>query len=245
MLCFISLCLIHSFVFFNCSIDDIEDNSALRRGVPTAHSIFGIPSTLNTGNYVYFLALDKLINGFPPEKVKDAVNIYSQQMIELHRGQGLDIYWRDNFVCPSEEEYLDMIKRKTGGLFNMGVRLMQLFSQNNSEYSSLIELMGVFFQIRDDYANLLSLEVCLFVLVTKQLFLVTKIGFLFYQKYAEHKSYCEDLTEGKFSFPIIHFIRNSPREATLLSEYYRIYYCFYLLAFMTVNRNNLWKQQTL
>ena len=188
-------------LFFNCSIDDIEDNSALRRGVPTAHSIFGIPTTLNTGNYIYFLALDKLINGFPPEKVKDAVNIYSQQMIELHRGQGLDIYWRDNFVCPTEEEYLDMIKRKTGGLFNMGVRLMQLFSQNNSEYSSLIELMGVFFQIRDDYANLLSHEVCLFVLVTKQLFLVTTISFLFVLKVCRAQELLRGLNGRKVLLP--------------------------------------------
>ena len=40
-------------------IDDIEDNSKLRRGQPVAHSIYGIPSTINTANYVYFLALKK------------------------------------------------------------------------------------------------------------------------------------------------------------------------------------------
>ena len=27
-------------------------------------------------------------------------------------------------------------------------------------------------------------------------------------QYSENKSYCEDLTEGKFSFPIIHAIQN-------------------------------------
>ena len=36
-------------------IDDIEDNSQLRRGVPVAHSIFGIPTTINCANYVYFM----------------------------------------------------------------------------------------------------------------------------------------------------------------------------------------------
>ena len=40
-------------------IDDIEDNSKLRRGIPVAHSIFGVPSTINCANYVYFLALEK------------------------------------------------------------------------------------------------------------------------------------------------------------------------------------------
>lgn len=37
-------------------VDDIEDNSKLRRGMPVAHSIYGVPSTINTANYVYFQA---------------------------------------------------------------------------------------------------------------------------------------------------------------------------------------------
>jgi geranylgeranyl diphosphate synthase, type III len=40
-------------------IDDIEDNSKLRRGCPVAHSIFGIPTVINSANYAYFLALEK------------------------------------------------------------------------------------------------------------------------------------------------------------------------------------------
>lgn len=31
------------------------------------------------------------------------------ELLELHRGQGMDIHWRDAVVCPSEYEYLDMI----------------------------------------------------------------------------------------------------------------------------------------
>lgn len=41
-------------------IDDIEDNSCLRRGVPVAHSIYGVASTINAANYVFFLALQKV-----------------------------------------------------------------------------------------------------------------------------------------------------------------------------------------
>ena len=40
-------------------IDDIEDNSKLRRGIPVAHSIFGIPTVINSANYAYFMALEK------------------------------------------------------------------------------------------------------------------------------------------------------------------------------------------
>ena len=141
-------------------MDDIEDSSVLRRGNPTAHNIFGLATTLNSANYVYFLALEKIIQHFPAPAVRDAVQIFAEQMIELHRGQGLDIHWRDSYICPTEEEYMEMIRRKTGGLFNMGVRLMQLFSKDDKrDFSHLVQLMGQFFQIRDDYANLLSSEV--------------------------------------------------------------------------------------
>ena len=70
-----------------------------------------------------------------------------------------------------------------GGLFNLAVRLMHLFSESRDDFVGLTSLLGLYFQIRDDYANL-----CL-------------------DEYAENKSFAEDLTEGKFSFPIIHAIR--------------------------------------
>ena len=46
-------------------IDDIEDNSKMRRGEPAAHTIFGTPSVINGANYVYFLAMKEVSFGFP------------------------------------------------------------------------------------------------------------------------------------------------------------------------------------
>lgn len=54
---------------FTSRVDDIEDNSKLRRGVPVAHSIYGVASTINTANYVYFQAsglLARLLIHHPP-----------------------------------------------------------------------------------------------------------------------------------------------------------------------------------
>lgn len=42
-------------------IDDIQDNSILRRGIPVAHSIYGVASTINAANYVMFLAIEKVL----------------------------------------------------------------------------------------------------------------------------------------------------------------------------------------
>lgn len=163
-------------------IDDIEDSSKLRRGFPVAHSIYGIPSVINSANYVYFLGLEKVLTLEHPE----AVQVFTRQLLELHRGQGLDIHWRDTYTCPTEQEYRNMVLQKTGGLFGLAVGLMQLFSNWKQDLKPLLDTLGLFFQIRDDYANLSSRE------------------------YSENKSFCEDLTEGKFSFPTIHAIWSRP-----------------------------------
>lgn len=42
-------------------MDDVEDNSELRRGSPVAHTIYGVPQTINTANYVYFQAVQELL----------------------------------------------------------------------------------------------------------------------------------------------------------------------------------------
>jgi geranylgeranyl diphosphate synthase type 3 len=31
------------------------------------------------------------------------------ELILLHRGQGLEIFWRDSLQCPTEEEYIEMV----------------------------------------------------------------------------------------------------------------------------------------
>ncbi|EZA58642.1 Geranylgeranyl pyrophosphate synthase [Ooceraea biroi] len=163
-------------------IDDIQDNSVLRRSIPVAHSIYGIPAVINTANYIIFITLERAISLQHPAAAK----IFAEQLLELHRGQGMEIYWRDHFICPSEADYKTMIRKKTGGLFTLVVRLMQLFSSYKEDFSTLITNLGLYFQIRDDYCNL-----CL-------------------SEYTETKSYCEDLTEGKFSFPIIHALTTNP-----------------------------------
>lgn len=170
-------------------IDDIQDNSRLRRGVPVAHSIFGVAQTINTANYAYFLAQQELIK----LGCAEAYEVFTEELLRLHRGQGMDIYWRDSSLCPTEEEYFEMVGNKTGGLFRLAVRLMQLASPKTCDFVPFVNALGVLFQIRDDYLNLQS------------------------DLYTKNKGFGEDLTEGKFSFPIIHSIRTDPTNITLPS----------------------------
>ena len=86
-----------------------------------AHNIFGTAQTINSANYVYFLALEEI------QKLKNvsAIDVYVKELLNLHRGQGMDLFWRDTLTCPSEDEYLEMVGNKTGGLFRLAVKLMQ------------------------------------------------------------------------------------------------------------------------
>ncbi|KAJ5963591.1 Phyllocladan-16-alpha-ol synthase [Penicillium vulpinum] len=170
-------------------VDDIEDSSLLRRGQPVAHSIFGTAQTFNSGNYVYFLALREIQKLNSPR----AIEIYIDALIHLHRGQGMDVFWRDSLICPTEEDYLDMVSNKTGALFSLAIELLQIGSPVQVDLVPLVRLFGIIFQICDDYLNLKS------------------------PSYLQKKGLCEDLTEGKFSFPIIHSIRSNPANRQLIN----------------------------
>lgn len=123
----------------------------------------------------------------------DAIDIYVQELLNLHRGQGMDLFWRETLTCPNEDEYLDMVGNKTSGLFRLAVKLMQAESRTEKDCVSLVNVLGLVFQICDDYLNLSNTT------------------------YTKNKGLCEDLTEGKFSFPIIHSIRSNPGNHQLIS----------------------------
>ncbi|KAK5106400.1 geranylgeranyl pyrophosphate synthetase [Lithohypha guttulata] len=173
-------------------IDDVQDNSILRRGVPVAHNIFGTAQTINSANYVYFLAMQELQH---LEHKEDAMHVFISELLNLHRGQGMDLYWRDTLTCPTEDDYLEMVQNKTGGLFRLAINLMQAESPERGRIDCvpLVNLMGLVFQICDDYLNLSS------------------------SIYTQNKGMCEDLTEGKFSFPVIHSIRANPGNLQLIN----------------------------
>ncbi|KAF2126527.1 hypothetical protein P153DRAFT_425095 [Dothidotthia symphoricarpi CBS 119687] len=171
-------------------VDDVEDSSVLRRGIPVANSIFGVAQTINSANYVYFKALQDLLLMNNPKLVE----IFTEELLNLHRGQGMDLYWRDSLTCPSEADYLEMVGNKTGGLFRLAIKLMQAESTVDIDCSPLVSTIGLLFQILDDHLNLLPTS-----------------------SYTSLKGLCEDLTEGKFSFPVIHAIRADPTNQILIN----------------------------
>lgn len=208
-------------------IDDIEDDSQLRRGIPVAHKVYGIPLTIHTASYICFLAHQELSvlrpivrhracdsgagpdnrlrddsptaekANFPKRLISDhdLDLVLNDELMSLHRGQGLDILWRDTLRCPTEDEYVQMVKDKTGGIVRIAVKLMMACATTNMnvDYIPLSNLIGIYYQIRDDYMNLQSDE------------------------YTISKGFAEDLSEGKFSFPLVHGILEQPENQLIMN----------------------------
>lgn len=171
-------------------VDDVQDSSVLRRGIPVANSIFGVAQTINSANYVYFKALQDVAAMGNPKLIQ----IFTDELLNLHRGQGMELYWRDSLTCPTEEDYLEMVGNKTGGLFRLAVKLMEAESEVDIDCTPLVSTVGILFQILDDHLNLSPTS-----------------------GYSSLKGLCEDLTEGKFSFPVIHAIRADPSSHVLMN----------------------------
>lgn len=139
-------------------LDDIEDDSLLRRGHPTAHTLFGTAQTINSANFVFVCAFEEL------QKLRGAKSamIFLEELKHLHCGQAMDLHWKYHTHLPSVDEYMMMVDNKTGGLFRLCVRLMQGESSIKSGHidsGRFVTLLGRYFQIRDDYQNLMSEEV--------------------------------------------------------------------------------------
>lgn len=145
-------------------IDDIEDNSDLRRGGPSTHNIYGIDLAVNTGNAMYFLPMLSIIEDDTLDlPTKNALyETVFEEMIKIHMGQGLDIFWHRGNKVPTENEYLQMCAFKTGTLARMAAKLGGILGHANKETINALgefaESIGVAFQIQDDILNICPKE---------------------------------------------------------------------------------------
>ena len=84
-------------------IDDIEDDSALRRGKPTLHREIGLPLALNTGNWMYFRALEKLSDAPIDSNARQRIISRTIRTVRrCHEGQALDLSAAVDLLDPRE-----------------------------------------------------------------------------------------------------------------------------------------------
>lgn len=89
-------------------VDDIEDGSLMRRGLPCAHLVYGIPATLNSANYYYFLILHKIIKMTEADKLPKVMEAFVKAIMLMHEGQAMDIFFRDNQIVPTRRIQVEL-----------------------------------------------------------------------------------------------------------------------------------------
>ena len=72
-------------------IDDIEDNSSMRRGDLCTYKKYGLDVAINSGNLMYMAPMSKIGDYIPAEHHSKLFQIYMNEMMSLHYGQNWDI----------------------------------------------------------------------------------------------------------------------------------------------------------
>ncbi|WP_254821312.1 polyprenyl synthetase family protein [Haloglomus halophilum] len=125
-------------------VDDIIDESDLRRGETAAHVEFGhgpaiIASDGLLGEAFHLFSADE-----------HAMQIVAEAMVELGMGEATELV-----AIPSDEaEYMDLARRKTGALFRAAAELGAVAADADpyrvEAFGEYAERVGIAFQIRDD-----------------------------------------------------------------------------------------------
>ena len=155
----VSIELIHNFTLIH---DDIMDNANIRRGRQSVHKIWGDSGAILAGDTLYSKAFQILGNTpAEPSLILRSMNILSETCTAICEGQWLDLEF-ENRSRVSEDEYMEMIEKKTGVLYGasacMGATLSGASAKEVKGLDEFGKLTGMGFQIHDDVLDLTAPE---------------------------------------------------------------------------------------
>ena len=145
-------------------IDDIQDESPMRRGMPALHLQIGVPLALNAGNWMYFQALDQMFDRSLSRDVQNRlVRHVIRTALRCHRGQSLDLGVRVEQVDPSDIHSIvtEISRLKTGSLVSMSAMLGASAAGANRALREALSRfgmnVGIALQMRNDLEELRSM----------------------------------------------------------------------------------------
>jgi len=149
--------LMHTFTLVH---DDIMDNDDTRRGTPSVHKKWDIPTAILAGDGLVTLAYQVLLNT-ESSRINEVLKSFTNGLLILCEGQALDKDL-ENREKPSLDSYMEMISKKTGKLIEVCCDIGAILggADNNDrvllkEFGSRI---GRAFQIQDDVLDIFSGE---------------------------------------------------------------------------------------
>lgn len=146
--------------------DDIEDDSEMRRGKPCSHRVHGVPLSINVGDALYAKVYEVLAANrhiLDCELTLALIEEMTAGSRETFEGQAYDVGWIRERVVPSEEEFMTMLRKKTGwytgrGPCKAGAMIAGASEPQQQAIGDFGEAMAIAFQIRDDLLNLMTPE---------------------------------------------------------------------------------------
>ena len=154
--------LVHTFSLIH---DDIMDDDDMRRGKPSVHKVWDEPTAILAGDTLFSKAFEMIIlskdNGADPANVANALATVADACVKICEGQASDMGFEGNFDV-KEEEYSNMIFKKTGALIAAATKAGAIMGGANQEVVDAMydygRLIGQAFQIQDDYLDVVSDE---------------------------------------------------------------------------------------
>jgi geranylgeranyl diphosphate synthase type II len=143
--------------------DDVEDESVLRRGLPTLQRQYGVPIAVNVGDGMYALCLQPLLNNAERlglGKALRILQIVATMARESVEGQAVELHWaRRGEWTASDREYCLMAYKKTCWYtfvapMEIGAVVSDATAAQRRELRRFARYMGIAFQIQDDILNL-------------------------------------------------------------------------------------------
>jgi octaprenyl-diphosphate synthase len=169
--------------------DDVVDGAGVRRGKPSAHSLYGNQLVVLVGDFLYANAL-RLANLLQRQTIMDALcnataKMSEGELVQLSKKGSIDM---------TMDDYMKIIRGKTAILMSAackGGAVLGNASQDQVDSLAAFGLkFGYAFQMADDILDYMAEE--------------KKLG----------KSLGKDLEEGKITLPLIYLLQDIGREET-------------------------------
>ena len=158
--------------------DDVVDVSALRRGKPSANTVWGDKASVLVGDFLFTRSFELMVD----VGSLDILGVLSRASSTIAEGEVLQLVSQRDISTP-ESTYLEVIKAKTAKLFAAAAEVGAMVAGRNGPERVALESfgmnLGIAFQLVDDALDYSGRE--------------AKLG----------KSVGDDFREGKITLPVI------------------------------------------
>jgi len=158
--------------------DDVVDVSALRRGKPTANTVWGDKASVLVGDFLFTRSFELMVD----VGSLDILGVLSRASSTIAEGEVLQLVTQRDISTP-EATYLEVIKAKTAKLFAAAAEVGAIVAGRNGPERVALESfgmnLGIAFQLVDDALDYSGRE--------------AQLG----------KTVGDDFREGKITLPVI------------------------------------------